>query len=69
MKISGRNFLTTVKSEFCADKEAGLLAIVEIIQYTPAYFAKRLYRAMKGVGTDDNTLIRVMVSRAEVIII
>jgi len=32
----------------------------------PEYFADRLYKSMKGAGTDDSTLIRVMVSRCEV---
>ena len=34
---------------------------------TPAqWFAKKAYKAMKGAGTDDKTLIRVIVSRAEI---
>ena len=36
------------------------------IQNRPAYFAKRLNEAMKGAGTNNKTLIRVLVSRCEV---
>ncbi|KAK7808216.1 hypothetical protein U0070_016941 [Myodes glareolus] len=39
---------------------------VKCMRNKPAYFAERLYKSMKGLGTDDSTLIRVMVSRAEI---
>ena len=38
---------------------------VKSVRFRPVFFADRLYNSMKGLGTDDETLVRVMVSRAE----
>lgn len=40
--------------------------IVRSIQNKPAFFAKTLHRSMKGMGTDDDSLIRVIVTRCEI---
>ena len=40
--------------------------LVDCVYSRPTYFAKRLHKAMKGLGTKDNTLVRVIVSRYEV---
>lgn len=65
-QIANKDIENSIKGEMSGSLENALLAIVKNIKNQPAYFAERLYKSMKGVGTDDNTLIRVMVSRCEV---
>ncbi|XP_024916693.1 annexin A11a isoform X2 [Cynoglossus semilaevis] len=65
-QMSGRDIEKSICREMSGDLESGMLAVVKCIKNTPAYFAERLYKAMKGAGTKDTTLIRIMVSRSEV---
>ena len=37
----------------------------KVVKDKHAYFAERLYKSMKGAGTYDKQLIRVVVTRAE----
>ena len=41
------------------------MAVIAVIRNRPAYFAQLLHASMKGLGTRDNDLIRLVVSRAE----
>uniref|UniRef100_A0A665TUV2 Annexin n=1 Tax=Echeneis naucrates TaxID=173247 RepID=A0A665TUV2_ECHNA len=52
--------------ELGGDIEDCLIAIVKCAWNTPAFFAERLHMAMKGHGTCEDTLTRVLVSRSEV---
>ncbi|XP_074143220.1 annexin A4 [Sminthopsis crassicaudata] len=56
----------SIKSETSGNFENALLAIVKCMRNKSAYFAEELYKSMKGLGTNDDTLIRIMVSRAEI---
>ena len=43
-----------------------IMETVVFVMVSPSeYFAKRVNKAIKGVSTDDKTLIRVLVSRSE----
>uniref|UniRef100_A0A3P9K8N9 Annexin n=1 Tax=Oryzias latipes TaxID=8090 RepID=A0A3P9K8N9_ORYLA len=65
-KKYGRDIEKSIRREMSGKLKRCMLALVKCIKNTPAYFAKRLYKAMKGVRTKDTTLIRIMVSRSEV---
>ncbi|XP_018420238.1 PREDICTED: annexin A5 [Nanorana parkeri] len=66
MTISGYQIEESIDRETSGHLEKLLLAIVKSVRCVPRYFAETLDRAMKGAGTDDETLIRVMVSRSEI---
>lgn len=64
--ISGRTIEQAIKAEIGGEMKEALSAIVECVENAPAWFAQRLRNAMQGAGTDDPTLVRVIVSRAEI---
>ncbi|NWS67271.1 ANXA6 protein, partial [Crotophaga sulcirostris] len=66
LKISGKPIERSIRAELSGDFEKLMLAVVKCVRSTAEYFAERLYKAMKGLGTRDNTLIRIMVSRSEI---
>ncbi|XP_061883108.1 annexin A5b [Entelurus aequoreus] len=66
MKKTGYEMEESIKRETSGSLRALLLAVVKCARSVPAYFAETLYYAMKGAGTDDDTLIRVMATRSEV---
>lgn len=66
MKLSGYEIEESIQRETSGSLKEVLLAVVKCARSVPAYFAEMLYYAMKGAGTDDQTLIRIMVTRSEV---
>lgn len=65
-KVSGYDIERSIDREFSGDIKTGLKAVVKAVRNRPAFFAEQAYHSMKGMGTDDTTLIRVIVSRSEV---
>ncbi|XP_012687552.1 annexin A6 isoform X2 [Clupea harengus] len=65
-KIAEKSIEESLRSELSGDFETLMLAVVQCIRSVPMFFARRLYKSMKGLGTADDTLIRIMVSRAEI---
>ncbi|CEF64600.1 Annexin family and Annexin, type III family and Annexin repeat-containing protein [Strongyloides ratti] len=65
-KLTGRTIDIAIKNEFSGDIKDGLLALYQIIVNRPGYFASQLENSMKGFGTRDKDLIRLVVSRCEI---
>uniref|UniRef100_A0A3Q2CUX3 Annexin n=1 Tax=Cyprinodon variegatus TaxID=28743 RepID=A0A3Q2CUX3_CYPVA len=64
--ISKKTLQESIESEMSGDLEKLLVAIVKCVKNAPAYFAERLFKAMKGAGTTESTLTRIVVSRSEI---
>ncbi|KAG5326740.1 ANX11 protein, partial [Acromyrmex heyeri] len=64
--ITGHDIDDAIENEFSGDIKKGLLAIVKCVKNRAGFFAEQLYKSMKGIGTDDNRLIRLVVTRCEV---
>ncbi|XP_012176293.1 annexin B9 isoform X1 [Bombus terrestris] len=65
-RLAGHSLEEAIKTEFSGSVEDGYLAVVRCARDKTAYFAERLYKAMRGLGTDDSTLIRIIVARSEI---
>lgn len=64
--ISKKTLQESIESEMSGDLEKVLVAIVKCVKNAPAYLAERLFKSMKGAGTTESTLTRILVSRSEI---
>ena len=65
-KLTGHTILQAIDKEFSGDSKKLLTAIVYAVISPSEYFATRVNKAVKGWGTNDNLLIRVLVTRDEI---
>ena len=65
-KLSGHTILQAISKEFSGDMKKLLNTIVYAIISPSEYFATRVNQAIKGWGTNDSLLIRVLVTRDEI---
>ncbi|XP_036371395.1 annexin A4 [Octopus sinensis] len=65
-EVAGHDIEEAVKSETSGDLKSAYLDIVRMSRSLPGYFAYRLNKSMKGLGTKDLNLIRLLVSRSEI---
>ncbi|XP_041357145.1 annexin A4-like [Gigantopelta aegis] len=56
----------SVEDECSGNLKKGYLAILRCAKSMPHYFARRVKECLEGLGTEDNDLIRIIVSRSEI---
>ena len=66
LELSGHTIMQAIEKEFSGDSKKTLKTIVYATLGVSEYFAYRVHDAIKGLGTKDHILIRVLVSRSEI---
>uniref|UniRef100_A0A8D1MK67 Annexin n=1 Tax=Sus scrofa TaxID=9823 RepID=A0A8D1MK67_PIG len=66
VKMTNYDVEHTIKKEMSGDVRDVFVAIVQSVKNKPLFFADKLYKSMKGAGTDEKTLTRIMISRSEI---
>ncbi|XP_030074708.1 annexin A13 [Microcaecilia unicolor] len=64
--LHGKDIEDVIDSETSGDLKEAYLTLVQCARDCQGYFAKKLHKAMKGAGTDEDMLIRILVTRAEI---
>ena len=65
-KLSGHTILEAIDKEFSGASKKAFRTIVYATISPSEYFACRVNEAIKGFGTDDKLLIRVLITRSEI---
>ncbi|XP_071965334.1 annexin A13-like isoform X2 [Antedon mediterranea] len=64
--ISKKSIEEAIKSEMSGDLQYSYLTIVKCVRNPSEYYADMLASSMKGIGTNEEKLMRCLVSRSEV---
>jgi annexin A7/11 len=65
-KVANKSLEQSIRGEMSGDLEKGMVAIVKVVTNKHFFFAEKLYHSMKGAGTKDDTLVRIIVTRCEI---
>lgn len=65
-KQTGHNILQAINNEFSGDIKKFLTSVFYAVISPSEYFATRINKALRGLGTNDKLLIRVLVARHEI---
>ena len=65
-KQTGKTLIKSIDSEFSGDIQKLLEAVVKGLFDPSEYFAHRVHQALKGAGTKDKKLMRILITRDEI---
>ena len=65
-ELTGHTILQAISNEFSGDIKKLLTAVVYAVVSPSEFFATKVNKAVKGLGTNDKLLIRILVSRCEI---
>lgn len=65
-KLTGHTILQAINNEFSGDIKKLLTAVVYAVISPSEFFATKVNKAVKGLGTNDKLLIRILVTRNEI---
>jgi len=65
-ELTGNDIEETIGEEMSCHLKDAFLTLIHFIRNPINYYAKALYRAMEGVGTNDLLLQRIVLSRCEI---
>jgi len=65
-KLRGQGMDAVIEKEMSGNLKLAFLTLVRFIMDPITYYAEVLYYSMKGMGTDDETLIRTILARCEI---
>ncbi|XP_018561982.1 annexin B9 isoform X1 [Anoplophora glabripennis] len=65
-KLVGHTVETAIENEFSGNIKDALLQLIHCVKDRSDYLATRLHDSMAGIGTDDRTLVRLVVARSEI---
>ncbi|XP_055330874.1 annexin A13-like isoform X2 [Paramacrobiotus metropolitanus] len=64
-KLANEDIEEAIKKNMHGELRALMLSIVKFVKNRHEFFAECLYKSMKGLGTNDHKLIRIIVGRCE----
>lgn len=64
--LTGNKLDDDIKSKFSGDLQSGLKSVLRYALNRHAFFASRLNKAMAGIGTNNKSLNRIIVTRSEI---